>query len=140
MMFAGKVWKDGTWWLAEVPLLDVMTQGKTRSEAGAMLKDAIESLVGKATFSVRVVDCGGGDVAIEADDVSTLFATALKRQREAHGLSIADVAKTLGQSSKTAYARYEHGHVVPTIDKANQLLRAVAPDLPVVLGFSRSKK
>lgn len=133
MLFAGRIWKDGSHWLAEVPLLDVMTQGKTRTEAGAMLKDAIESLVNKDRFAVRVVDRGGDEVAVESDDVATLFATSLKRLREANGLSMADVAERLGQSSKTGYARYEQGLAVPALDKAGELLRAVAPDMPVTI-------
>jgi DNA-binding transcriptional regulator YiaG len=136
MFFSGRITKDGSWWLAEVPLLDVMTQGRTRRSAIAMLADAIETLVARRGFKVRVVDHGGADVSVAADDVATLFATALKRLRAAHGLSIADVAKALGQSSKTAYARYEQGVSVPTLDKAGELLRAVAPDRPVVIGLA----
>jgi DNA-binding transcriptional regulator YiaG len=134
MLLTGRIWKDmtwrtwRTWWLAEVPMLDVITQGKTRREAVSMLKDAIESLVNKGGFSVRVVDRSVRDeVAIESDDVATLFAMALKRLREANGLSMADVAKALGQSSKNAYARYEQGKTVPTIKKAEELLRVVSP-------------
>ncbi len=29
MRFSGKVYKDGKFWLAEIPILDVMTQGHT---------------------------------------------------------------------------------------------------------------
>ena len=35
MRFYGKVYKDGKFWLAEMPLLDTMTQGHTRKEAYA---------------------------------------------------------------------------------------------------------
>ena len=125
--------------VAEAPILDIITQGKARTEAGAMLKDAIEELSDEKGFSVRIVDHGGdGEVAIETERFATLFAMALKRQREAHGLTIAEVAKALGQSSKTAYARYESGSSVPTLDKATELLRAVAPDMPVVMSMPRT--
>ncbi len=140
MQFAGQIYKDGSWWLVEVPILDVMTQGKTRTEAGAMLKDAIESLVNKDRFAIRVIDRGSNDIAVETDDVATLFALALKRQREAHGLSLAQVAQALGQSSKTAYARYEQGNSVPSLEKAIALFKAVAPDSPVVLGMDTQKR
>jgi len=30
MMIAGRLWKDGTWWLAESEIADVYTQGRSR--------------------------------------------------------------------------------------------------------------
>jgi transcriptional regulator with XRE-family HTH domain len=51
----------------------------------------------------------------------------LRRQREKHGVSLAEVARRLGSRSKTAYARYEQGRSVPTVEKLFQLLGAVAP-------------
>ena len=47
MEFEGKVWKDpdSTWWLVEIFYLDVMTQGRTRREALAMIKDAVLELL-----------------------------------------------------------------------------------------------
>ena len=44
MRFCGKVYKDGKFWLTEVPILDAMTQGHTRKEALAMIEDLLESL------------------------------------------------------------------------------------------------
>jgi DNA-binding XRE family transcriptional regulator len=140
MLFKGRIWKEGGDWIAEAPLLDVITQGKTRTEAGVMLSDAIESLANKKGFTVRVVDLTGGEVAIESDDVTTLFAMSLKRLREAHGLSMAQVAKAIGSSSKNGYARYETGEVSPSIEKAEELLRAVSPGSPIVLGFTTTKR
>src|SRR5262245_2473954 len=136
MMFAGRTWKDGSWWLVEAPIFDVMTQGRTRSAALAMLGDAIETLVNRPGFRVRVIECGDDRIGIESDDVATLFAFALRRQRWAHGLSIADVARALGESSRTGYARYEQGRAVPSLDKAIELLEAVAPDALVTLGLA----
>ena len=42
MRFQGKVYKDGKFWLAEIPMLDAMTQGYTKKEACVMVKDLIE--------------------------------------------------------------------------------------------------
>jgi hypothetical protein len=33
MELQGHVWKEGKFWLIEVPALDVMTQGKTKEDA-----------------------------------------------------------------------------------------------------------
>ncbi len=41
MEMEGKIWKDGKFWLVEVPALDAMTQGKTRKEALEMVEDLV---------------------------------------------------------------------------------------------------
>lgn len=40
--------------------------------------------------------------------------------------------------SRNAYARYEQGLSVPTVDKLDELLRAIAPDRPLVVGQGRA--
>jgi hypothetical protein len=137
MLIAGRIWKDGQWWLAESAIADVMTQGKTRTEAAAMLADAVESLVNRPGFKVMVRDApsaGDGGVTLEASDPALLAALVLRRQREANGLSLSQAAEALGQTSKTAYARYEQGQTVPTIEKFEELLRAVSPEAAVIIG------
>ena len=44
MRFHGKVYKDSQFWLVEVPILNTMTQGRTRKGALAMVKDLLETL------------------------------------------------------------------------------------------------
>ena len=62
----------------------------------------------------------------------------LKRKREISGLSLAQVAKRMGMSSRNAYARYEHGTAMPTIEKLNQLFYAVSPDTDLVIDEARN--
>jgi len=45
MRFSGKIYKDGKFWLAEIPILDLMTQGRTKKEAYEMVADMLEYLV-----------------------------------------------------------------------------------------------
>jgi len=135
MLINGRIWRDGGSWLAESPIIDVMTQGRTRTDAAAMLADAIESLVNRADFKVKVRDAGPpGDVAIEANEPAHLAALVLKRQRVAHGLSLSQAAERLGQASKTTYARYETGQVVPALDRFIELLAVIAPEFALTLG------
>ncbi|MGC8641098.1 MAG: hypothetical protein ACP5XB_14630 [Isosphaeraceae bacterium] len=54
MRFAGRVYKDGKFWLAEIPILDAMTQGRTRSEVFMMVADLLETLVDRPGFKVHV--------------------------------------------------------------------------------------
>ena len=45
MRFQGRVYRDGRFWLAEVPLFEAMTQGRTRREALAMIADWFETMI-----------------------------------------------------------------------------------------------
>ena len=60
----------------------------------------------------------------------------LRRQRECHGLTLSEVAERLGQSSRNAYARYEQGKAMPSVEKLEQLLTAIAPKQKLVLRFA----
>ena len=129
----------GAWWAAEAPVAGVYTQGRSRKDAAAMLVDAFESLINRPGFKVTVIDEGTGDqVFIEANKPAALAAYVLKYQREVHGLSLAQVAKSLGALSRNAYARYEQGESVPTLDKFAELLRAVAPEVTLLIGTRKT--
>jgi len=54
MRFFGKVYKDGKFWLAEIPILDAMTQGHTRKEAFEMVADMLETMVNKEGFKIQI--------------------------------------------------------------------------------------
>ena len=121
MRFAGRVFKAGRWWAIEVAALDVVTQGRTKRDAYAMIADAIEALVDKPGFKVDVHPGKGDYFEVGAKDQATLFAFMLRQRRIAAGLSLEDVRQRLGLKSRNAYARYEQGASVPTVDKLAEL-------------------
>ncbi|MCI0381821.1 MAG: type II toxin-antitoxin system HicB family antitoxin [Chlamydiae bacterium] len=136
MELEGKVWKDpdSSWWLIEVPFLDVMTQGKTRKETLKMIKNAVmdllqdsyEDLLGKS-FYLTVNLYEDGIIGIGASDDKLLFALGLKRQRLRSGSTIRDVSKRLKSRSPNAYARYERAQARPSLEKYAELLHAANP-------------
>lgn len=138
MRFCGKVYKDGKFWLVEVPILDAMTQGRTRIEALAMIKDLLESLVNRPGFSVTVYS-KRGELEVTSSDPQGLISLFLRRQRERSGLSLAQAAERLGAKSRNAYARYEQGSSMPGLDKLTKLYQAVAPGRDLVLNTTRSE-
>src|SRR5437773_9639549 len=117
MRFEGKVFRDGRFWLAEIPLLEAMTQGRTRKEALAMIGDWLETMVNRPRFRVSVYPRGATAFEVSGSDAGAMIALLLRRRREASGASLRDVATRLGASSRNAYARYERGEVVPTLDQ-----------------------
>ena len=133
MRLLGKVYKDGKFWLAEVPILNSMTQGHTRTEALAMVKDLLETLVNSPGFAVEVYPGEHEEFEVSSTDMRRLIGLLLRRQRERSGLSLAEAAERLGAKSRNAYARYERGMSAPTVEKLSELLQAVAPGQDFVL-------
>lgn len=134
MKVEGKLIKSGGWWAAEVPFLLVFTQGRTKKEAQAMVKDAIELMVDQEGFAVDI--SGGNDkdaIYVTSNNDRVLMAYALKQQRAEHGLTVREVAANLGSNSPNSYGRYESAKVGLTLDKFSQLLRAIDPGLEPVL-------
>lgn len=134
MRFQGNLSRDGRWWLAEVPVFDALTQGRTRSEALEMIQDWFHSLLTERGVRVTIHDLGGELFEVSSSSASALVRLMLSRQRRRSGLSLAEAAQRLGARSRNAFARYEQGSSVPTIDKLDELIRAVSPDRDLVIG------
>ena len=133
MRFCGRIHKDGSYWLAEIPTLEYTTQGRTKKEALEMIGDLIETMVDKKGFTAEVSAARSDRFEVGSDDVKTLVALLLQRKRELSGLSLAEAAERLGISSRNAYARYEQGKAAPTMEKLCQLLHAVSPEDDLVI-------
>jgi len=136
MRFEGKLKREGRYWLAEIPALDAMTQGRTRGEALKMAADWLETMVNLNDFRAAVHANGMYEFEIGGSDVAAMTALLLRRRRAASGASLRDVASRLGASSRNAYARYERGEAVPTVEKLDALLKAASPDDDFVIGVA----
>lgn len=133
MRFQGKLNRDGKYWLAEVPVFDAITQGRSRREALAMIADWFATMADREELTVRVHPSAGDEFEISSSDTRGMISLLLKRQRHKSGLSLAQAAERLGAKSRNAYARYEQGVSVPTVQKLDELLRAVAPQRDIVV-------
>lgn len=131
MLLSGSIRKDGRFWLVEIPLLDYMTQGFSKKEAYKMAADIVVSGVHQRGFSVEVIPHGKEQFFVKANNSALLVAHMLRRLRQKHGLTARDAAKKLGSSSPNAYAAYEQGRVSPSIEKLEQLLKAVDETLDI---------
>ncbi|MBI3304363.1 MAG: helix-turn-helix transcriptional regulator [Deltaproteobacteria bacterium] len=133
MRFQGQVYKDGKFWLAEVPIFAAMTQGRTRKEALAMIVDWFATMVNRPDFSVAVHEGKKGSFELSSPDIRAMVCLLLQRQRQLSGLSLAAAAERLGAKSCNAYALYEQGTSVPTVEKLDELLQAVSLERGFVL-------
>ena len=136
MRFTGKIFKDSKFWLAEIPILDLMTQGRTKKEAYEMIADMLESMVNKDGFKIEVFKGKREIFEVGASDPKPMVSLLLQRKRELSGLSLAQVATRLGLKSRNTYARYEQGYSVPSVQKLNELLNAVCPQTDIVINES----
>ena len=136
MRFPGKLYKDGKLWLVEVPVFAAMTQGRTRKEALAMIVDWFVTMIDRPGFSVTVHEGKQGNFEFSTSDTKAMVGLLLQRQRQLHGLSLAAAAERLGAKSRNAYARYEQGSSMPTVDKLDKLLQAVSGGRDFVLSPS----
>lgn len=145
MEFEGRIWKDkvSSWYLAEIPFLDVMTQGKSKKVALKMAHDAVWVLLKdhfdlpngkKQHVTIHCYD-DEGLFGMRSSQMSQLFSLALIRQREKSGATQAQVASRLS-ISLAAYTRYESGKLIPSIEKYDRLLRAANPlrSRPLLVG------
>lgn len=139
MVFDGKIWKDGKWWVVHIPALDLSTQGTSRKDALHMAGDAVETLVEKKGFHARATltknPAGESFFILSSNDEAALVALFLRRQRAANKLSVRQLAKRLGYKSPSAYAQYETGKHIPGLDKLARFIQAMNPHLQVSLGL-----
>lgn len=137
MRLGGKTWKSRTsdFWLVEVPLLDLATQAEKKEEIPAMLKDAIESLVDDTSFLVNI-SMSDNTVFVESNDPKKLMALILKRQRASQQLTLQEVAENLNAKSVNEYAQYEQAKSLASIEKFEEMLHAINPDLKPFLSCS----
>ena len=136
MRFSGKIYQAGSFWLAEIPILDVMTQGYSQEEAVEMVADLIETMANEDTFQADVFLGTDGVFEVGSTNPKIMTSLLLKRKRELSGLSLSQAANKLGMSSRNAYARYEQGRSIPSIVKLNELLHAISPDTDFVISDS----
>ncbi len=133
MRVEGSIQRVGKWWAIEVPLLGIYTQGRTRREAFEMVRDAARMLPDDDGFDLELYPVSGERFEVGCEDAAAFYAFVLRRHRQARGLSLRDVAERLGMKSRNAYARYEQGRTVPTLQKFAELLKAVNPSIELVV-------
>jgi DNA-binding XRE family transcriptional regulator len=114
-----------------------MTQGRTRKEALEMIADWLETMVNRRGFRAEVYTSGKSEFELSGNSAAALTALLLRRRREAAGASLREVASRLGASSRNAYARYERGDAVPSLEKLDELLKAAAPGHDFVIRDSQ---
>jgi hypothetical protein len=96
MRFSGKVYKDGKYWLAEIPILDLLTQGRTKKEAYEMVVDMLKTIVNKEGFNIELYKTEKDNFEVGSSESKHMISLLLQRKRESSGLSLSQVSNRLG--------------------------------------------
>jgi hypothetical protein len=126
MKLLGHYYKDEKFWLAEIPFIQFMDQGRSKKEVLELTRVAIESLINIPSFRCGITDLGDGRFTVASDDVRILAAFVIKRLREAEGLTIREAATRLKMKSHTEYARHESGKVAMTMATFNKYVEVLS--------------
>ena len=121
----GKYYKDGKYWISEIPFIYLMDQGKTKSESLKMIRSSVEELMTNSGFECQIEDKGDGEFVLSSENVKLLTCFVLRRLREAQGLSIREVSALLKHKSHTEYARHEAGTTAMTLETFNRYIEAL---------------
>ena len=129
--FDGNIIKSGHWYAVQVPALLVFTQAKTPKAAIARVNLALKELLessGVEGFNPKGthwIDQKAGTFKVFLPVNQPAIAFVLKQLRGYREMSLTDVAKKMGVSSKNAIAAYEKkGGREPTIGKLGEFFEA----------------
>ena len=133
MLVQGHYHRVGNQWVAEIPLLYAVVSsppGKGRET----LVESIEQLAERSNIDIQFVfDRDETRFFFEVKNIDQFLPIILKRTRLAKKLSIREVTKKLGHSSRNSYAQYEYGKTKLTFAKYLELMEAMDPQVRVVL-------
>ena len=85
-----KLTKQDNFWITEVPILDLMTQGKTKKEALEMIQDAVEELLNIKKLDINIQNLGK-EYYLSSQNYEALIPMILRRQRQKQGLTLKEV-------------------------------------------------
>ncbi len=127
MILEGKIRKHKKWWLIEIPVLDLLTQAKSKKEAYFMLGNALELLLNDKGLRIKIIPHSKNTFFLSSNNPISLLSLMLKRQRALKNISLSEMAKKLKTKSKNAYAQYEQGRSEPSLSKLQEFISVLAP-------------
>lgn len=133
MLVQGSFHKLGNQWIADIPLL-YTTLSTSTGDTKDTLITSIKDLADQSEVDIEFVASELEDrFYFEVKNVDKFLPIILKRTRMAKKLSIGEVTKKLGFSSRNSYAQYEYGKTKLTFSKYIELIEAMDPQMKVVL-------
>lgn len=138
MVIQGKFHQMGKSITAEIPLLYSMISSNTKFESpNDCRKQLLETILETANghhVGMEILSQNDTSFQLKVTDVDRFLPLILKRTRKAKKLSMGDVTKRLGYSSRNSYAQYEYGKTRMSFTKYLEIMQALDPERPMVMG------
>ena len=133
MLVQGHYHKVENQWVAEIPLLYTVISSPPGEDKESLVR-SIEKLAQKSQMKINFIkDQNADQFFFEVKNINQFLPIILKRTRLAKKLSIGDITKRLGYSSRNSYAQYEYGKTKLTFTKYLELIKAMDPQIKIVL-------
>ena len=133
MLVQGHYHKVQNQWVAEIPLLYTVISSRPGEDKESLVR-SIEKLAQKSQMKINFIkDQNPNQFFFEVKNINQFLPIILKRTRLAKKLSIGDITKRLGYSSRNSYAQYEYGKTKLTFTKYLELIKAMDPQIKIVL-------
>jgi hypothetical protein len=133
MDFKPVIKKSGKYFLVAIKEIDATTQGFSMEEARMMAKDLLESLfLGYFDKKIEVeskVDCKGDLLLVAPDQYAVPL--ILRCLRLTKKITIEEINHVCGFKSPNAYAQYEKGRRMPSVEQFSRLLATMGAHLRV---------
>src|SRR6185312_5507096 len=131
MKLSGRLWKDGSYWLIECPALQAVTQGRTKRDALDMMVDWVRTSLDNDEFPVEIMAGPEDTFAMRFADPKPVGGLIIERARNVAGLTLDQLAKSLGVKSRSTAAHYESGKHAITIDKLSEVFEAMGMEIEI---------
>lgn len=141
----GRIWKEGKFWAVECPTLHAHTQGTSREDGLAMMKDwlltmldAVKGLKVDVELVNKKQDDGSYvfDIVVQSH-VNAVVALVILRNRQFSGITMEKMAKNMGKASKSSVKNLESPEADHGIGKVSMAAGALGYD--VVFGLEKRR-
>ncbi len=129
MQIRGKIWKDQKYWIIECSTLNASTQGKTKKDALCMMADWVRTMLNDQAFPIAITAVGGTEFKMSFSQPTPIVALILSRTRSSSKATLSEIAKAMGSDHPNSVYQYESGKHDPSVQKLNDLLRAMGCEL-----------
>lgn len=134
MKLRGNLIKDGKWWVATVPAVEVASQGKTQAEAIMMVMDAMALLIedmSEEHIKLEAQKLPGKEFLVSTMTPTPIICLMLRNIRKKTGVSVRGLAKSVGTKGANTVFQFERGKHEPSISKLQSLMNALGRDIEI---------
>lgn len=133
MQIRGSIRRDGKWWVAQCETLQANTQGTSRKDGLAMMKDWVQGMLDDPSFDFDIRMDGDAEFVMTFADPRRILGLIVARYRGMSALTFQQVADRMGISHRTAVQQAETGKSELSVSRLGQILEALGYEVELVV-------